>query len=292
MTAPDLRIVPPPALVESVRFRADRAQLVGTLHRPKGTPKAAIVLHGATGVPHRFYRHFAKWLAGQGYACLTYDYRDFAASAGGHVRRSSATMAEWGVQDQAAAQRFLEEACPDAPLWVIGHSLGGLMVPFHEGAGRIDRLITIASGLVHLGEHPWPYRAVAAAFWYGPGPLATKLLGYLPAKAFGIGRELPAGVYWQWRRWCTTKGFYLGDVGRVLPVPDWRAFTGDMKLVAIADDDMVPPATVWRHMQNFPEARKTQFTVQPADYGVRKIGHIGLFMPQHAATWPDLISHN
>ena len=289
MSAPELRVIPPCAVVENVKFRADRAQMTGTLHRPDGAPTAAIVLHGATGVPHRYYRHFASWLAGQGYACLTYDYRDFGASANGHLRQSKATMAEWGVKDQSAAQRVIEETFPDAPLWVIGHSLGGLMVPFQEGANRISRLITIASGPVHLRDHPWPYRAVAAAFWYGPGPLATKVLGYLPAKALRIGRDLPAGVYWQWRRWCTTHSFYLGDVGRGLPVPDWKAFTGEMKLVAIADDDLVPSAAVWRHMQSFPEARKRQLTLNPDDFGVGKIGHIGVFDRTKAAVWPKLI---
>ena len=100
MSVSELRIIPATAGVEDVKFRADRAQLSGTLHRPAGTPKAAIVLHGATGVPHRFYRHFAGCLAEQGYACLTYDYRDFGASTSGHLKRSKATMADWGVLDQ------------------------------------------------------------------------------------------------------------------------------------------------------------------------------------------------
>jgi len=285
-----LHIIPPAAGVETVSFRADRAELSGRLYRPADAPKAVIVLHGATGVPQRFYRHFAAWLAEQGYACLTYDYRDFGASAQGHLKRSNATMADWGIQDQSAAQRYLEATLPDTPLWVIGHSLGGLMVPFQEGASRISRLITVASGPVHLRDHPWPYRGFAAAFWYGPGAWATRALGYLPAKTLRMGPNLPAGVYWQWRRWCTTQGFYLGDVGRGLPVPDWKAFTGDMKVVAIMGDAMVPPASVWRGMQHYPAANKQQMTVHSKDYGLKDIGHIGAFAPQNAAIWPNLIA--
>jgi len=287
---PNLHVIPPAAGVETVRFRADRAELSGTLHRPARAPTAVVVLHGATGVPQRFYRHFAAWLAEQGYACLTYDYRDFGVSAQGPLKGSNATMADWGIQDQSAAQRYLEATFPDVPLWVIGHSLGGLMVPFQDGASRISRLITVASGPVHLRDHPWPYRGVAAAFWYGPGAWATRLLGYLPAKALRMGPDLPAGVYWQWRRWCTTQGFYLGDVGRGLPVPDWRAFTGDMKVVAIMGDAMVPPDSVWRGMQHYPAANKQQMTVCSSDYGLKDIGHIGAFAPQNAAIWPSLIA--
>lgn len=284
------REILPPATAEAVTFMSDDARLSGVLHHPEGPPKAAIVLHGATGVPHRYYRHFAGWLAQQGYACLTYDYRDFGASSNGHLRNSKATMVEWGVLDQSAAQRLLEERMPDAPLWVVGHSLGGFMVPFQEGAGRIARLITIASGPVHLHDHPWPYRAVAATFWYGPGAWAARLMGYLPAKALRIGHDLPGGVFWQWRHWCTTHGFYQGDAGRSLPLPDWKAFTGNMKTVAIADDVMMPPAAVWRGMQLYPEAEKRQLIVRPSDFGLGKIGHIGVFLPQNSAVWPSLIA--
>ena len=292
MTAQILHITPATKSAEHVTFRADRALLSGTLYHPAGVPKAAIVLHGATGVPHRYYRHFAAWLAEQGYISLTYDYRDFGKSAKGPLKRSKATMAEWGVLDQSAAQRFLESKVPDVPLWVIGHSLGGLMVPFQCGADRISRLITIASGPVHLRDHPWPYRAVAASFWYGPGAWATRLMGYLPAKALRIGSDLPAGVYWQWRRWCTTRGFYLGDVGRGLPVPDWKAFAGELKVVAIEGDDLVPPAAVWRGMQNYPQASKRQLTLRPSDYGLNNVGHIGVFAARNIAIWPSLIDGN
>lgn len=104
MTAPDLQIIPPHALAEPVRFRADRALLSGTLHRPNETVKAAIVLHSATAVPHRYYRYFAKWLAARGYACLTWDYRDFAASAKEHVRGSKAAMFDWGAGPNCGAE--------------------------------------------------------------------------------------------------------------------------------------------------------------------------------------------
>lgn len=289
MTDPDLPVATAPANEKEMTFRADRAELAGRLFRPKGRAKAAIVLHGAVGVKQRYYRHFARWLAEQGYTCLTYDYRDFGASGRGHLRRSKATMVDWGMRDQTAAQRALEAASEDAPLWVIGHSMGGFMMPFQEDVARVERLITVASGPVHYSDHPWRYRAVALAFWYGPPAWATGLLGYLPARAMRIGHDLPSGVYWQWRRWCTSREFNLGDVGRDLPVPDWKAFRGRLKAVAIADDDVIPPACVWRGMQNFPKARKRQQVVRPAEYGLKKIGHLGVFKPECAAVWPGLL---
>jgi len=278
------------SIFEEVSFRADRAKLSGRLYQPSGSPKAAIVIHGATGVPQSFYRHFAGWLATEGYTCLTYDYRDTGASATGHLKNSKATMAEWGVADQPAAQRALEKFVPDTPVWAIGHSLGGMMLPFHEGASRLSRVITVASGPVHLRDHPWPYRGVAAAFWWGPAPGLVRLLGYLPARWLGMGPDLPKGVYWQWRKWCTTAGFTLSDVGYSLPLPDWKAVQAPVKLIAVADDDLVPPTAVWRLMQQFPEAAKKQLVLRPAEFGLRKIGHVGAFRRENSSVWPKLIA--
>ncbi len=149
---------------ENVRIASDMATLAGTLFPPIGSPRAAVILHGATGVPARFYAHFARWLAAtRDIACLTYDYRDFGAS--GSARGSRATMTDWGIHDQQAARDWLRARLPQVPLWVIGHSLGGMMLPYQTGLDGIARVVTVASGAVHVADHPWPYRAFAHAFW-------------------------------------------------------------------------------------------------------------------------------
>jgi len=272
-----------------VTFRSDTATLTGMLYRPAGTVIAAAVVHGATGVPQRFYAAFARWLAGQGIAVLTYDYRDFGTSAVGPAHCSTATLVDWGLRDQQAAQRELETLVPGVPVWVIGHSLGGLMLPFQYGAGRVDRLIAVASGPVHFSDHPWHAKPLVAAFWHGVGPAAIALTGRLPGLVWGATGDLPRGVFRQWRRWCTARGFHLGDIGKLLPVPDFRAFCGEARFIAMADDAMVPPAATWRLMQFYPEARKRQKVVRPADYGLKRVGHIAAFHRDNAVLWPDIV---
>ncbi len=274
---------------ETIRSGAEL--LAGRLFRPNGPPRVAVVLNGATGVPQRYYADFARWLARHHQmACLTFDYSDFGTSATGHVRESTATMTRWGLHDQQAARDHLSSLFPQTPLWVIGHSLGAMMIPMQRGLDRIDRIISVASGPVHVSDHPWPYRAVAYAFWYGPLTLATRILGYTPGKPVGFGADLPSGVYWQWRRWCTSRNFYASETGIELPWPDRHHPTCDLRVVAVADDQMVPPAAVWRLMRLYPETKQSQKTLKPADYGLREIGHIGAFHRRAQACWADIIA--
>ena len=275
---------------EPIRIASAGAELTGTLYRPAGTPKAAIVLHGATGVPHRYYRHFAAWLADEGYACLTYDYRDFGASAAGHAKRSKATMVDWGLHDQSAAQQALEAAVPGAPVWVIGHSLGGFMLPFQPGAARVERLIAVASGPVHTSDHALNAQIPIRIFWSRPVAALTRALGYLPGKMLGLGPDIPSGVYAQWRRWCTTRGFYRCDIGTALPQPDWSAFRGRAKFVVLDDDNWMTAPAVWRLMQHYPEAIKRQLTLRPKDHGLGKVGHVAAFSPKNKALWPAILA--
>jgi predicted alpha/beta hydrolase len=265
---------------------AGPARLAGTLHLPWGTPMAAVVLNGATGVPARYYAAFARWLAEErGLACLTFDYRDFAAS--GAPRRSGARMVDWGVTDAEAARHWLGQRFPDLDLWVIGHSLGAIGLPFQTGLERVSRIVAVAGGPLRLSDHPWPYRAAAAAFWYGHGPVLAATLGYLPGRASGLGADLPGPVYWQWRRWCLSPRGSRDDA--TMPPMRGARFTGEARFVVVDDDPVVPAAAVWRLMAMFPEARLRQQVIRPAAHGLPPVGHIAAFAPRNRALWPQLL---
>jgi len=279
------------AKVEDVSFISGVHSLRGKLFRPADEPEAIVLLNGATGVPARFYRAFALWLAAEKkFACLTYDYRDFGASAKQGLRASKATMVDWGVHDQQAARDFATSQFPDVPVWIIGHSLGALCLPFQQRLDQISRVIAVASGPVHVREHPWPYQILARLFWFGHAPLATLVAGYLPGKMLGLGADLPAGVYWQWRRWCTRTDFFAREFGSRLPLPDWTGIKANMKLVAIADDMMMPPASVWKLMEFYPAAKKEQLVLRPEEFGLSKLGHLKAFAEKNRAVWNAILA--
>jgi predicted alpha/beta hydrolase len=281
---------PAPRAAERIQIQAKGATLSGRIFVPAGRARAVIVLHGAVGVPQTVYRHFAGWLAAErDIACLTYDYRDFGASAFRPMRQARATLTDWGMLDQDAAIRFAEKVFAGVPLWTVGHSLGGAMMPFHN-VRRLERAIIIAAGIAHVSDHPWPYQALARQFWQVSGPLATLVAGYMPGSKIGFGSDLPAGVFWQWRRWCTKRGFHLNEVGQDLPNLDPHRHTAPTKFVAIEDDVMVPPRAVWRLMTLFPDVHRQQKVLRPADFGLRAIGHLGAFKRDNRQIWDAIIA--
>lgn len=273
-----------------VSFPAGGASVHGQLFLPPATPVAALVLNGATGVPHGYYRHFAQWLATErNIACLTYDYRDFGESAQIHPRESTATMSDWALIDQPAARAEMRRHLPGVPLWVMGHSLGGMLMPMQDGIDDVARMIGAASGIVYHKDHPWPYQALARMFWFGHGPLAVRMAGYLPGKRLGFGADLPASVYWEWRDWCTSRNGFFPLLGGALPNANWGRSDAPVDLFAFTDDQLCPPKSVRKLAGLYGVARVRQHVVAPQDHGLKDIGHLGAFARKNAALWPRLI---
>ena len=180
---------------EAVSIRSGDATLRGTLFTPGTQIRAAVILNGATGVDQGYYAAFAEWLSqAEGCAVLIYDYEGYGTSATGHMRDSSATMATWGIRNQTDARQFLRNRFPDVEFWVIGHSLGALMLQLQPDLDHIDRIIAVASGPAYWHDHKMPFRLLTALFWYGHVPPLVAALGHLPRWA-GLGADLPSGVY-------------------------------------------------------------------------------------------------
>ncbi|MFM2045154.1 MAG: hypothetical protein RLY86_3730 [Pseudomonadota bacterium] len=258
---------------------------------PVGEPEMALLVNGATGVPRDYYARFARWAATERRAAvLIYDYRDCGEAARGPVRQSTASMGDWGVQDQGAALEWLCGTYPDLPVEVVGHSLGGMFLNFHDKANRVRRLTAVASGPAHWRRHPAGFTPQVLMFWFLAGPLVTRAMGYMPGKMLGLGADLPPEVYWQWRRWCTSRRFFKVDWGRHLPEPDLTRMTGEVRLVGIADDPMIPPPVVRDLAEFYPRARVEHRVITPAEVGVKAIGHLRVFSDRCRAAWPLLLA--
>jgi predicted alpha/beta hydrolase len=239
------------------------------------------------GFPARFYQDFAAWFSAEHHAAiLTYDYRDFGWSLDRPLAQSEAGLRDWAIGDQSAALSYLISRFPSLTPHVIGHSLGAQWLAFHDDVARIGRVSAVASGPGYWLDHPWPMRLQATAFWWLAGPVAALVTGYLPGRALGLGADIPAGVYWEWRKLCLRPGYHRSQWGEDYPQPRLEDARFKLGIVAIADDMLIAPHMVRKLPAFYPYAQISEVLIDPAQLGLKAIGHGGAFLARNKACWP------
>lgn len=275
---------------ESIEFTAaDGCRLHGSLQRPAAAPRAAVVIHPATGVPERLYLPFARFLAGQGYATLSYDYRGIGRSAPPSLRGFSARMRDWMEQDAGAAVEAMAERFPGLPILAVGHSVGGHALGISDSTRQLRAAALIASHAGYIGSvRGWRERWRVRAMLLHLGPLLVRGFGYLPWRRLGLGEDLPGGVAREWVGWCRRPGYFFDD-----PTLRARQRFGDKRLpllvLGFADDPWANPRAIDALVRHFGNCTIERRMVAPAELGVPAIGHMGFFRSRFSdSLWPQL----
>ncbi len=162
-------------------------------YRPAGEPRGYLLIVPAMGVEQRFYAPFAAWLAERGYLAITFDYLGMGQSRNGSLRGLEVDVLGWARHDCSAMLAAALAESGSKPLYWIGHSLGGQILPFVEGRERIDRVFSIASGSGYWKENSPRLRNKVWLFWYLVAPLLTPLLGYFPGRRLDGRRPAARG---------------------------------------------------------------------------------------------------
>ena len=250
-----------------------------------------IVVAGATGVPRGFYRRFAEFAQTRGIHVITTDYRGIGDSRAGlkngSLKGFEMEYADWSRQDLAAAVEF---AAARGKVWLVGHSLGGHAVGQLPAPNLLQAAYLCGVGAGWHGWMPRPERYRVWAMWNLIGPIATRVYGYHPMSRFGLGEDLPMGVYRDWNRWCAHPHYFFDD-------PEAQAITERFANVRVplaatvsTDDLWAPPASRDAFFKGYRNAPVEAINLRPEDFGVRQIGHMGYFRPQTGATlWPQML---
>lgn len=275
------------AVPESVHVRArDGYELAGDLFLPPGAPRAAVLVAPAMGVPRGFYAPFAAFLARQGMAALTLDYRGIGGSRRGGLRGLGASLRDWGERDLAGAVDHLAGRVPGVPLLWVGHSVGGQLLGLLEDAPLAGALLVGAqSGYWRHWSGAWRWRVFL--LWHALIPGLVPLLGRLPAAVLGGGEDVPPGVAREWATWGRHPDYlmsYAGPRGGL----GFARLAAPVVAYAVSDDVFAPRASVEALLGFYATAPTELREVRPAALGARQVGHFGFFRARFEETlWRD-----
>jgi predicted alpha/beta hydrolase len=276
----------------------DGFPLTATLYTPQ-TPKLSadgkqqfIVIGNATAVPRGFYRRFCEYAAGLGLHAIVADYRGIGGSmpASGTLKGFVMDYADWSTQDLAAVVQYAHER---GEVYLVGHSLGGHAIGQLPDPSMLRAAYLCGAGAGWAGWMPPSERIKVWCLWNVIGPVATTMLGYQPMSKFGIGEDIPLGVYRDWKRWCGYSRYFFED-----PAPDAQAIAKKFERVrmpvaaAVSVDDLwAPPKSRDAFFSGYVNATVDRIDLTPAALGVQQIGHMGYYRKEVGATlWPQIMA--
>jgi uncharacterized protein len=213
------RPAPRPTYIDPNRFReievhvgATPYVLGGTLTLPRGNgPFPAVVLVHGSGPSDRdasvgatkIFRDIAQGLASSGIAALRYDKRTYTYR---ELLSNDIALDDEAVLDGVAATRVLASRSDIDParIFVIGHSLGGLLAP--EIALRAGSVAGIAL-LSPPGRPPWEIVREQMRYLGAPRELLVEAETAVIELSLGVERGFLVGMpYSYWRDWANRDG--------------------------------------------------------------------------------------
>lgn len=264
--------------------------IAGTLFEPAGEPEAVLVVHAATATPAGFYGGFARFLAENGIAAVTYDYRGTGRSGSPRAHRELG-MRDWIEHDVPAVSGWAAERFAGLPQLAVGHSLGGHALTLGYGGPGLTAFALVASHVASMGTIPDRRERIRVQLLLNVlGPSLARVLGYVPARRLGLGEDIPAAAIRQWARWGALPGYLFDD-----PAMDAAAraatVTQPVLVIGMSDDPWGTPAQVDSLAARLTGTTPERRTWTPAEAGLPRIGHHGFMRRTGRETlWPDLLS--
>ena len=270
----------------------DGFALGATLFLPRNTKRRhAILINSATAVPRSFYRGFASYLARQGCAVLTYDYRGIGGSRlksatdstrPGSLRGFEASMTDWAAKDVTGAVNWMRERYQTLPLLYVGHSFGGQAMGLLPNNAEISRALFVSAQAAYWKLMPAPESYRVYLFMNLVGVPIARLFGYLPGRLM-LGQDLPKGVFLEWTRWVKSKRYLLDDPN-MPALANFANYRAPLRALSFTDDTWAPRPAVELLCSSFTATTPEVISIAPADAGVKTIGHMGFFRSQHRDT--------
>jgi predicted alpha/beta hydrolase len=273
---------------------SDGQPLAGHLWLPStAQPLGTVVINPATAVKAAYYHRFAGFLARHGYAVLTYDYRGIGASRLQHPRATrDISKFAWGAFDCDAALRFALERFPDAPLHVVAHSIGGMVLGLAPHGRHVRRCLTVGAQYAYWPDYAAPSRLWMWLRWHVLMPIVTALLGYFPARRLSWHEDLPAAAAYEWAfRPARLEDSYRRRRGNGLdPLRHFGEMRGEILAIGLSDAPFGTLQAIDRLLGYYTAAARTRIQIRPESVRVAGIGHFAWFNDRFESTlWMDAL---
>jgi predicted alpha/beta hydrolase len=263
-------------MIERAVRGADGREIVARFFAPEGAPKGAVLVVPAMGTPQNYYYAFAQWLARQGFAAATFDYRGTGLSRPQRLRGFKADILDWARLDCASMVETLGNENPGVPLYWVGHSLGGQIFALVPNRERVTKAVTVATGSGYWLETVPALRPRAFYLFHIVVPIALALWGYFPGRTLRKIGDLPKGVMAQWRAWCLDRDYSYGAEGDEVRA-QYAAVRTPIVSLSFSDDEMMSLRGTEAMHGYYSGAPRQMKRISPQDIGVPRIGHFGFF---------------
>lgn len=278
--------------IRSIRITAkDGLQLAADIVMPVNNQVVGTILvHPATGLTKKYYLHFARYMAGESYRVIIYDYRGMGDSRHAQLKNVNGSMLDWALLDMNGVLNFAVEYFSGQPIFWVGHSIGGQFMALMDRQDYISKVIAVNSSTGYWKSFKFPNNLYSLFLWKVFLPLTIPVLGYGPISRYGLGHDIPAGVARQWARWCCDPDHFAGTVRQEFGNIDFSHFNVPITAFGSTDDFIATSENIDRLLSFYPSSPKKKIMLSPEQAGVKRIAHTGFFRSSSGAKlWPLIL---
>jgi predicted alpha/beta hydrolase len=270
--------------MQKIELIAADGYRLGAQFYPVASSRKIVLIAPATAVPQGFYRRFALAMNARGYSALSVDYRGVGSSKPATLKGFHANYRLWGQTDLAAA---FDYASQFGDVYLAGHSFGGHGLGMIPQAKLLKAAWICGTGAGYSGYMSWFEPIKVQLLWNLLAPIGVALKGYAPMSWFGIGEDLPLGVYHDWKFWCAMPQYFFSDPALVNSdfIKRFHQLAIPIQFVNALDDKWALPKSRDAFVSGYQSAEIQRVDLKPSDYGTLKIGHMGYFRPAMAKLW-------
>lgn len=255
---------------------ADGINLNAYLYSSEHSPKGIIILGPGLGVPQGYYDKYARFLSGENYHVILFDYRGIGEE---HLNLASdkINLRNWGLEDMVAVIAFCQKEYPQLPRYAILHSIGGQVLGLVRNHQLLERVVTISTMGGYWKDEVFPVNLTTWFMWYIHIPLITWLFGYLPPSLTYRGTPIAKGVAREWAAWGKKANYISAFFGKTISQNYYPEIKLRMDAIWFTDDILATKRTLASVLDYYSNAKLKKWPLNPSDYGVGKIGHSGFY---------------